>query len=156
MNVTLRRLESDIKRVIVTALSEVKDRNLTQNLVTVTDVKLSSDLSYCKVYFSALSGGDKSVARNRTDIAAKRLSEAEGYFKKAISTHVKMRKIPHIEFVPDRSGDTGARIDESLSNIFGDTGDISDTSDITDISDTGGTTDISDTANQKEGDGDEH
>lgn len=98
-NHNIGRLAEDIKREISVAMSQLKDKNISGGLVTVTQVELTNDLSYCKVYISALGGGIK------TENAVKTLQKAEGFFKKRINARIKMRKLPEFIFVEDNSFD---------------------------------------------------
>ncbi len=98
-NHNIGRLAEDIKREISVAMSQLKDKNISGGLVTVTQVELTNDLSYCKVYISALGGGIK------TENAVKTLQKAEGFFKKRINARIKMRKLPEFIFVEDNSLD---------------------------------------------------
>ena len=49
------RITEDIKRELVLILREVKDPRVSE-MLTIVKVDVSSDLSYCKVYVSDVSG----------------------------------------------------------------------------------------------------
>lgn len=107
-NHNIARLTEDVKREISTAMTQLKDKHIANGLVTVTDVEITNDLSYCKVYVSALGGGEK------TEEAITALQKAEGFFKRRINARIKMRKMPEITFVADNSLDYY----EKISNII--------------------------------------
>lgn len=107
-NHNIARLTEDVKREISTAMTQLKDKRVASGLVTVTDVEITNDLSYCKVYVSALGGGEK------TEEAITALQKAEGFFKRRINARIKMRKMPEITFVADNSLDYY----EKISNII--------------------------------------
>lgn len=110
-NHNIGRLTEDIKREISVSMSQLKDKNIAGGLVTVTRVELTNDLSYCKVYVSALGGGEK------TENAVKALQKAEGFFKKRINTRIKMRKMPEIIFVEDNSLDYYEKISRIITQL---------------------------------------
>lgn len=110
-NHNIQRLAEDIKREISVAMTQMKDKNITSGLVTVTGVDLTNDLSYCKVYVSALGGGEK------TENAVNALQKAEGFFKKRINARIKMHKLPELTFVADNSLDYYDKINGILNKL---------------------------------------
>ena len=73
---------------------------------TVSEVKLSNDLSKAKVYVSFFG--------NNYGIAA--LKRSKGFIKSTLAKRLKMRKIPDIEFVVDDSLERVSRIEEIIKN----------------------------------------
>lgn len=110
-NHNISRLTEDVKREISAAMPQLKDKHIANGLVTVTDVEITNDLSYCKVYVSALGGGEK------TREAVEALRKAEGFFKKRINARIKMRKMPEITFVADNSLDYYEKISNIITNL---------------------------------------
>lgn len=110
-NHNIGRLTEDVKREISVSMSQLKDKNIAGGLVTVTRVELTNDLSYCKVYVSALGGGEK------TENAVQALQKAEGFFKKRINSRIKMRKMPEIIFVEDNSLDYYEKISKIITQL---------------------------------------
>ncbi len=110
-NHNIGRLTEDIKREISVSMSQLKDKNISGGLVTVTQVELTNDLSYCKVYVSALGGGEK------TENAVKSLQKAEGFFKKKINARIKIRKMPEIIFLEDNSLDYYEKISKIITQL---------------------------------------
>lgn len=110
-NHNIGRLTEDIKREISVSMSQLKDKNISGGLVTVTQVELTNDLSYCKVYVSALGGGEK------TENAVKALQKAEGFFKKKINARIKIRKMPEIIFLEDNSLDYYEKISKIITQL---------------------------------------
>lgn len=89
--------------------TEFQDPRLT--FVTVTHVKVSRDLRHAKVGFTFL-GDDKQIAA-----VEKVLDQIRGYVRKLVGQRVRIRYIPQIEFVYDRSVAYGARIEQTLQDI---------------------------------------
>ena len=108
-SIKLERINSAIKREISYVLAnEVKDTNI--KFVTVTAVKTTNDLSYCKVYVTILKD------ELRTE-ALKALKNAKGFIRKSLATRVDIRQIPQLEFVYDESLEYGQKIEEIIKEI---------------------------------------
>ena len=108
-NHNIGRLTEDVKREISVAITQLKDKHVSESIITVTRVELTSDLSYCKVYVSALGG--------KTGEAIKALQKAEGFFKRRINARIKMRKMPEIIFLADDSLDYYEKINGIIAGF---------------------------------------
>ena len=75
-------------------------------LVSVTDVEVSRDLAYAKVFVTFV--GEKS--EKETDEAIGALNGAAGYLRKLLASSIKMRKTPHLAFLFDESGRRGQHL----------------------------------------------
>ena len=108
-SVKLERINSAIKRELSYVIAnEVKDRSI--DFVTVTAVRTTNDLSYCKVYVTVF----KDELR---EDALKALKNAEGFIRKALASRVDIRHIPELEFVYDESLEYGKRIEDKIKEI---------------------------------------
>ena len=116
-NHNIGRLTEDVKREISAAMPQLKDRHVSEGIVTVTRVELTNDLSYCKVFVSVLGGGEK------RDEAIKALQKAEGFFKRRINERIKMRKMPEIIFLADDSLDYYEKINDIIAGFPASTAD---------------------------------
>ena len=110
-NFNVKRLNEDIKREISAAISGVKDPRVAKNFVTVTHCEVTSDLSYCKVMIACMGG------EGRTAKAVEGMTAAAGYFKKCISSRIRVRKIPELIFLPDNSLEYSMHIEEIIANL---------------------------------------
>ena len=110
-NHNIGRLTEDVKREISAAMPQLKDKHISEGIVTVTRVELTNDLSYCKVYVSVLGGGGK------TNEAVKALQKAEGFFKRRINARIKMRKMPELIFLADDSQDYYEKINDIIAGF---------------------------------------
>ena len=85
-------------------------------MASVTDVKVSRDLSYAKVHVTFV--GEKS--EEEIEEAIKALNGASGYLRKLLASSIKMRKTPQLIFLFDESGRKGqhlsALIDYAVSS----------------------------------------
>ncbi len=88
---------------------EIKDPRL--GFATITDVEVSPDLRYVKVYVSVM--GDK--AQVEQTMAA--LESATGFVRTEIGKRIRLRHTPEIVFRHDTSIKRGARVFELLREI---------------------------------------
>ena len=110
MSIAIERLQSQILRELSLLLQrEIKDTKV--GYVTVTEVRLTNDLSFAYIYYTVLGSKD------RIEVTQQALEQAEGFIKNEIAKKVKMRKIPEYIFKYDDSLDRGKRIDELLEEI---------------------------------------
>lgn len=73
---------------------------------TLTDVEVSKDVSYARVYFSQLEDAPEQV--KETEAA---LNRAAGYLRRELSQVMRMRHVPELKFIHDRSVAEGMRMD---------------------------------------------
>ena len=108
----LGRITEDIKRELTAILRTVKDPRVTSVFLSVVRVEVTNDLSYCKIYVSALEGMDKAKS------ALKGLKSASGYIRRELAHRLKLRHVPELIFEAtdgiERSADI-SRILESLN-----------------------------------------
>lgn len=102
------RISEDIKREIISLMRELKDPRVNGKMLTVVNVTVSSDLSYAKVYVSAMEG----IETAKT--ACKGLTSAAGYIRRALGNNLHLRKSPELTFVADDSIEKGMGIFEKL------------------------------------------
>lgn len=102
------RISEDIKREIISLMRELKDPRVNGKMLTVVNVTVSSDLSYAKVYVSAMDG----IETAKT--ACKGLTSAAGYIRRALGNNLHLRKSPELTFVADDSIEKGMEIFEKL------------------------------------------
>lgn len=95
---TIARLEARIQERAAYCLQfEVNDPRA--SFITITRVKLSSDLTSGKVYYSVLGdASDKSKAQHMLDHAA-------GFIQRQVSRVLEMRRMPHLTFRYDDSAE---------------------------------------------------
>jgi len=76
--------------------------------VTITQVQMSPDLHTARVYFSCLGGPEE------FDNVRAGFDRAAGFLRREIGRRCKLRYAPELHFFPDRSAETGARIEKIL------------------------------------------
>lgn len=107
------RLASQIKR----ALSEIiiNDPELPSGMIiSVTDVELTKDLRYGKVYYSVL--GDSSMREKAFQFFEKQTK----YLRMEVASQIRVKFIPELKYLYDNSLEQGQRIDQLLDQIKND------------------------------------
>lgn len=104
------RITEDIKRELIAILREVKDPRVS-GMLTVVKVDVSNDLSYAKVYISALEGVEKAKE------AVKGLNAAQGFIRGRLGSSLHLRKTPELRFVADDSIEKGMELFDKLKGI---------------------------------------
>ena len=108
-NKKIKRLESDILRYLSDIIANEANDELLKTL-TITSVDLSTDLSYCKVYYTSLSNLDKKVLD-------KEVNEASSFLRGKLSDVLDIRHTPILKFIYDESLDYEKRIEEIIDSL---------------------------------------
>jgi len=95
---------SDILRL------EIKDPGL-YKMISVTDVEVTRDLGYAKIYVSVF--GDHEEQEN----ILKTLGKASGFIRSELGKRIRLRHTPEVEFRLDRSLEYGAHINKVLRTL---------------------------------------
>ena len=104
------KLEDQIQFLLATLIQRnLKDPEL--GFVTVTAVRLSSDRSIAKVYYTVL-GGETQIAASQ-----KALTRAAGFLRSHIAQRLSMKRTPEIRFFYDASIEEGNRMEELLAKL---------------------------------------
>lgn len=109
-SVKQKRLEGIIRKNISDiVMFSLKDPNV--GFVTITDVSVSNDHSYAKVYCSFLGQNP------RKEAGLKALNRAKGYIRTELSKRLDIRRTPELTFVLDKAMEYGNHIDEVINEI---------------------------------------
>lgn len=73
---------------------------------TITEVEVTRDISYARVYFSQLDDSPEQIKETETA-----LNRAAGFLRRELSQIMRMRHVPELKFVYDRSIAEGMRMD---------------------------------------------
>mgnify|MGYP001103233496 CR=1 FL=1 len=112
-NVRQKRLEGIIRKNISDIIQfSLKDPNV--GFVTITDVSVTNDHSYAKVYCSFLGKDERAAA------GLKALNRARGYIRTELSKRLDIRRTPELSFVIDKTMEQGKHIDEIIARIHED------------------------------------
>ncbi|MFA5421509.1 MAG: 30S ribosome-binding factor RbfA [Bacilli bacterium] len=100
------RIQSIIAKNISEILQfEVKNKNV--GLVSVSEVRVSSDFSYAKVYVTFI--GSKHPQAN-----LEALNAAKGFVRSSLASKLDIRKVPEISFILDDTFEKRDRIEKIL------------------------------------------
>ena len=109
MSVKIERMQNEfVEKISKIIKEEVKDTTI--DFVTITYVRISSDLSYAKVYFTCLNLDKKNEIE-------KALNKASKFIEMKLSEIVEIRKMPELTFVYDNSIEYGNKIEEIIEQI---------------------------------------
>ncbi|HOA92013.1 MAG: 30S ribosome-binding factor RbfA [Bacillota bacterium] len=104
------RIQEEIKKEIADILHrEVKDPRI--GFISITDVEISDDLSYVKVFYSSLN-------EDKLDEIQEGLDKATGYIRSEIGKRIRLRLVPELSFRYDASLKRGAHIDRLLEEAL--------------------------------------
>ena len=109
-NIKQMRLEGIIRKNIMDIIQySIKDPDV--GFVTVTDVKVSNDHSYAKVYVTFL-GKDA-----RAQAGLKALNRARGFIRSELSQRLSIRRTPELNFIIDETEVHGKQIEAIIDEI---------------------------------------
>ena len=104
-----------LQSIIQRTLTDIYRRDVKDNAIgflTITDVRLTNDLSYLTIFYTIL-GQD-----NKREAAAKALERSKKFVRSRLALRVKMRKSPELLFKYDESLDYGNKIEEGLKKVL--------------------------------------
>ncbi len=109
MSVKIDRIGSQmVKDISFILATEVKDKDI--EFVTITDVKVTNDLSFAKVYFTVLQEEKKKETLDA-------LKNATGFIRKMLADRMEIRHIPELEFIYDESIAYASNIENIIEKI---------------------------------------
>ena len=104
------RLQSQmIKELALIVEEDLKDRP--PYMITFTRSEISKDLRYAKVYFSVLGGEDEISADMEF------LKRHAGIIKKIIGNRMRLKHMPEIRYIFDKTGESVSKIGEILDRL---------------------------------------
>ena len=103
------RVRHQLQREIAMILQrEVKDPRV--SMVTVSDVEVSRDLAYAKVFVTFFNDASDQVKQ-----AVKILNEAAGFIRSLLGKRIKARVVPELKFHHDTSLNEGIRMSKLVA-----------------------------------------
>lgn len=108
-SIKLERINSNlVKELSYILATEVKNNDI--KFVTITDCKITNDLSFAKVYFIVLD-----INRKKETLDA--LKGASGFIRKKLADRIELRHIPELQFIYDESIQYGQKIEKIIDEI---------------------------------------
>ncbi|MDD7593611.1 MAG: 30S ribosome-binding factor RbfA [Peptoniphilaceae bacterium] len=106
------RISQEVKKALSEAIFfELKDPKIAE-VLTVSEVRVSSDLSYADVYVSVM-GTDWEQRQTLEG-----LEQARGFMKNYLARHVKLRQVPELRFHLDGSIAHGMYMDQLIAETL--------------------------------------
>lgn len=105
--------------VVMRELAQMLQREISDpriGMVTVSHVDVTADLKYAKVFVTRLNGFE---SQQDVDECLQGLNSAAGYLRRGLAGRVKLRNIPELQFVYDKSLENGFRMDELIAKANG-------------------------------------
>ena len=100
-----------MKEISDILLKEIKDPKIS-GLISITDVEVSHDNSYAKVFYSVLSSDDK-----KDEIVEAIKKNTTPKIRYEVGKRVRLRLTPELNFILDESLERGARITDLIDKI---------------------------------------
>lgn len=108
MGLSLKRLESlALRELSIMFRTDAKNQHLSN--ITVTEVRITNDLSYMTIYYTFYQG--------KVENYEKALNECKGYIRSQLAKKLKARKMPDLIFKYDEALQYGNHIEKLLSEI---------------------------------------
>ncbi len=108
MSISLERLESlSLRELSLILRKDAKNQYLSH--VTVTEVRITKDLSYMTVFYTFYQG--------KVENYQKALNDCKGYLRSELAKKIKARKMPELIFKYDETLAYGNHIDEILNQL---------------------------------------
>lgn len=107
------RVAQEIQKEIAMILQrEVKDPRV--GMVTVSDVEVSRDLAYAKIFVTFLFDNDQEAITQ----GMKGLEKASPYIRTLVGKAMRLRIVPELRFIYDESLVEGMRMSNLVSNVI--------------------------------------
>ena len=107
------RVAQELKKEVAIILQrEVKDPRI--GMVTVSDVEVSRDLAYAKIFVTFLFDSDQAaIAQGMAG-----LEKASPYIRSLVGKAMRLRIVPELRFIYDESLVEGMRMSNLVSNVI--------------------------------------
>lgn len=105
----IERIASDILKYLSNILLTETNDDLLKS-ITLTEVKVSKDLSYAKIYFTSIKDMDHKEVE-------KEMKEASPFLRGKLAKVLEVRNIPELQFVYDETIEYATKIERIITNI---------------------------------------
>lgn len=106
------RVADQIQRELAVLIrDQVKDPRM--GMVSISGVEVSRDMAHAKVYVSVL--GDEQAAADSLEA----LNHAAGFLRRELGRSMRLRTVPQLRFIHDRSLEEGARMSALIDEALG-------------------------------------
>jgi len=110
-NLRANRIGEQIKSILAESLvRDIRDPEI--NMVSITAVKASPDLSVARVYVTSL------VQESNREKMLEHLNNASSFLRTKLSKQMKLRRVPSLYFVYDESIEYGLKMERLIDDII--------------------------------------
>ena len=103
------RINEEMQKELTVILRKVKDPRVSDAFISITAADCTADLKFAKIYYSAMGGDKKEIAKG--------LKAASGFIRRELASSLNLRMTPELTFVPDDSVAYGAHIAKILNEL---------------------------------------
>ena len=103
------RINEEMQKELMSILRRVKDPRISDAFISITAADCTADLKYAKIYYSALRGDAKEIAKG--------LKAASGFIRRELARSLNLRMTPELTFIADSSIAYGAHISSILNTL---------------------------------------
>ena len=103
------RINEEMQKELTVILRRVKDPRVSDAFISITAADCTADLKYAKIYYSAMGGDKKEIAKG--------LKAAAGFIRRELAGSLNLRITPELTFIEDASVAYGAHIASILSKL---------------------------------------
>lgn len=111
MKFRMERIDLEMKNSLSVIISQMNDKRLSNSFITISEVKTSPDL-----YNSRISISFFNEEKNNKEIL-KVLNDSKGYIRKELANKIRIKRIPDLFFVEDKTDQNANRVEELLAQI---------------------------------------
>ena len=111
MNLRHERMEQDAKVALSKIISYEVKNSLVSGLLSVTDVKITPDQKYAKVYISIF-------GRQNKDKVLGALKSSSGFIRSSLGRKIHVRNVPALSFVLDDSIEYGSHMEKLIKGVI--------------------------------------
>jgi ribosome-binding factor A len=108
MGLSIKRLESlALRELAILLRTDAKNQKLSN--ITVTEVRITNDLSFMTIYFTFYQG--------KVENYLEALESCKGYIRSELAKKLKARKMPQLIFKHDTALEYGNHINDLLASV---------------------------------------
>jgi ribosome-binding factor A len=112
MSIRQEKFAKQVQRDLAAIFSEKGREWFGNQLVSISEVKVTPDLSYVKVYLSMFTAGDREAVMHAIELYAREIRQ-----ELARRIRNEVRKVPELSFFADTSLDYAAKMDRIFDQL---------------------------------------
>lgn len=112
MNFRMARINLEIKNALSTIISQMDNSKIAGNFITISAVNTSPDLYSARVDIAFLNDDEKT-----NNEILETLNSSKGYIRKQLSNKIRIKRLPDLFFVADKTEIHANRVELLLAEI---------------------------------------